>query len=82
MIVNTIKLPFTGGALKIKNNQTTFEALSNLNVTFYERRTFSLIGNNGSGKSTFLKLISGIYSLTSGKIKINVNGYPMLKKVF
>ena len=42
MIVNTIKLPVTGGALKIKNNQTTFEALSNLNVTFYERRTFCI----------------------------------------
>ena len=42
MIVNTIKVPFTGSALKIKNNQTTVEALSNLNVTFYERRTFCI----------------------------------------
>jgi len=82
MIVNTIKVPFTGGGLKIKNNQTTVEALSNLNVTFSKGERVALIGHNGSGKSTFLKLISGIYSLTSGKIKINVNVYPMLQKSF
>ena len=49
---------------------------------FTKGERFALIGHNGSGKNTFLKLFSGIYSLTSGKIKINVNVYPMLKKVF
>ena len=82
MLANTIKVPLTGGGLKIKNNQTSVEALSNLNVTFSKGERVALIGHNGSGKSTFLKLISGIYSLTSGKMKISVNVYPMLQKSF
>ena len=82
MLASSIKVPFAGGGLKVRNNQTNVEALSNLNVTFTKGERVALIGHNGSGKSTFLKLISGIYSLTSGKIKINVNVYPMLKKVF
>ncbi|WP_413683491.1 ABC transporter ATP-binding protein [Prochlorococcus sp. MIT 1011] len=82
ILANTIKVPLTGGGLKIKNNQTSVQALSNLNVTFTKGERVALIGHNGSGKSTFLKLISGIYSLTSGKMKISVNVYPMLQKSF
>tara|TARA_Y100001968_G_C19427860_1_gene755384 strand:- start:1323 stop:2690 length:1368 start_codon:yes stop_codon:yes gene_type:complete len=82
IIANTIKVPFTGGGLKINKNQTNVVALSNLNVTFSKGERVGLIGHNGSGKSTFLKLISGIYVLTSGKMKISVNVYPMLQKSF
>ena len=82
MIANTVRVPFTGGGLKINNNQTNIEALCNLNITFSKGERVALIGHNGSGKSTFLKLISGIYTLTSGRIKINVNVYPMLQKSF
>ena len=32
-----------------------------------------LIGHNGSGKSSFLRLISGIYIPTSGNINVLVN---------
>ena len=82
MIANTITVPFTGGGLKINKNQTNIEALSNLNITFGKGERVALIGHNGSGKSTFLKLISGIYSLSSGKMNISVNVYPMLQKSF
>ena len=53
VIDNTIKVTFTVGGLKIKNNQTNVEALSNLNVTFSKGERVALIGHNGSGKSTF-----------------------------
>ena len=82
MIANTIKVPFTGGGLKINNNETHIEALCNLNITFCKGERVALIGHNGSGKSSFLKLISGIYTLTSGTMKISVNVYPMLQKSF
>jgi len=41
-----------------------------------------LIGHNGSGKSSFLRLISGIYEPTAGEIKRSVEVYPMLQKTF
>ncbi len=82
IIANKIKVPFTGGGLEIDNKKTKIVALSNLNVTFSKGERVALIGHNGSGKSSFLKLISGIYSLTSGKIKISVDVYPMLQKSF
>ena len=82
IIANKLKVPFTGGGLKINNNKTNIEALCNLNVTFYKGERIALIGHNGSGKSSFLKLISGIYTLTSGRMKTSVNVYPMLQKSF
>tara|TARA_B100000579_G_scaffold415820_1_gene410783 strand:+ start:566 stop:1933 length:1368 start_codon:yes stop_codon:yes gene_type:complete len=82
IIANRIKVPFTGGGLEIDNKETKIVALSNLNVTFSKGERVALIGHNGSGKSSFLKLISGIYSLTSGKMKISVDVYPMLQKSF
>jgi len=41
-----------------------------------------LIGHNGSGKSSFLKLISGIYHPTNGRINVLVKVYPMIQKTF
>lgn len=35
----------------------------------------ALVGENGAGKSTLLKILSGAYSLSSGKIRIDGNAY-------
>lgn len=43
------------------------EVLKNINVTIQEGEAVALIGANGSGKSTFLKLINGIVFPTKGK---------------
>lgn len=42
----------------------------------------ALIGHNGAGKSTFLKLISGIYFPTTGVLRRRVKVYPMIQKSF
>lgn len=42
--------------------------LNKINISFQVGDKVALLGKNGSGKSTFLKLISGIYPKTSGKI--------------
>ena len=72
----------TGGAITKLNNSTHILALNNINLTIMKGERVGLIGHNGSGKSTFLKLISGIYKPTSGNINILIDVYPMLQKSF
>ena len=72
----------TGGALDQSNNRTNIIALNNINLTIMKGERVGLIGHNGSGKSSFLRLISGIYLPTSGHINVLVDVYPMLQKTF
>lgn len=48
-----------------------FAALSQLNCQIPNGCIYGLVGSNGAGKSTFLRLISGIYRPTSGKISFD-----------
>lgn len=43
---------------------------SNVNIIFSEGNCYGLIGANGSGKSTFLKIISGEIDSTGGNVEI------------
>jgi energy-coupling factor transport system ATP-binding protein len=49
------------------------EVLSDLNITINAGEIFAGVGANGSGKSTFLKLLCGLKKPTAGKIKIAKN---------
>tara|TARA_Y100001968_G_scaffold124263_1_gene113259 strand:- start:1595 stop:2971 length:1377 start_codon:yes stop_codon:yes gene_type:complete len=71
-----------GGNLIHRNKKTNIEALKNINLTIMNGERVALIGHNGSGKSSFLRLLSGIYSPTKGQIFKNVEVYPMLQKTF
>lgn len=46
-------------------------ALSNINLEIPDNEFVSIIGKNGSGKSTFSKLISGLVKFKNGKITID-----------
>lgn len=48
-----------------------FTALKNLNCEIPESCIYGLVGSNGAGKSTFLRLISGIYRANEGEITID-----------
>ena len=48
-------------------------ALNNVNLTVKKGETVGIIGTNGSGKSTILKIITGVLSPTSGEV--NVDGH-------
>lgn len=52
-----------------------FTALDNLDATIENGSIYGLIGSNGSGKSTFLRLASGIYKPDGGNITID--GVPI-----
>ena len=70
----------TGGKFKKIKNITYINALNNLNIKFSEGERVGLIGHNGAGKTTFLRLISGIYTLSKGTIKRRSKIYPMIHK--
>tara|TARA_B100000579_G_scaffold164877_1_gene133866 strand:+ start:1293 stop:2663 length:1371 start_codon:yes stop_codon:yes gene_type:complete len=72
----------TGGKLTQSKQGTNIIALNNINLTIMKGERVGLIGHNGSGKSSFLRLISGIYQPTKGNIDISVDVYPMLQKTF
>lgn len=44
-----------------------------INITFSKGNKYGLIGANGSGKSTFMKILSGDMESSSGSIKIESN---------
>ena len=71
-----------GGKLVYRDKKTNIEALKNINLTIMNGERVALIGHNGSGKSSFLRLISGIYMPDSGQLIKEIEVYPMLQKTF
>lgn len=52
---------------------TNIEALKNVSFTVKKGETLAILGKTGSGKSTILSLISRLYDVTEGKLKIDRN---------
>jgi ABC-type polysaccharide/polyol phosphate transport system ATPase subunit len=48
----------------------TFQALNDVSFSIPKGSTFAVIGRNGSGKSTALKLVAGITKPTSGTVEV------------
>jgi ABC-type sulfate/molybdate transport systems ATPase subunit len=46
-------------------------AVKDVSLEFYEGEIHGLIGENGSGKSTFCSMLCGIYSISSGRFLLN-----------
>ena len=47
------------------------KVLSNLNMEFRDGKTYALVGHNGAGKSTIIKLLLRFYDPTEGEILLN-----------
>jgi ATP-binding cassette subfamily B protein len=50
---------------------TTKLVLSDINFTIHPQENVALVGVNGAGKSTIIKLLCRFYDVTSGQIQIN-----------
>lgn len=50
---------------------TEHRALKGVNMTIRQGECVGIIGTNGSGKSTILKIITGVLSPTSGEVEVN-----------
>jgi len=72
----------TGGGLSRKGGQALVTALQDVSCTICQGERVALIGHNGAGKSSFLRLISGIYQHTSGRYEAHVRVFPMIQKSF
>jgi len=75
--------------LKVKNITKSFpgvKALDNITVDFKEGEVHAIIGENGAGKSTFMKIISGIHKPDKGNIyymndKVEISNPIIAKKL-
>lgn len=65
IILDNISITFA------KNTPLEKKLFKNLNMTIHEGDFVSIIGNNGAGKSSLLRLLSGIVKPNSGKILID-----------
>lgn len=57
--------------LKKETKYRDFSALKNVSFNVKKGEVVGIIGTNGSGKSTILKIISGALRPTSGKVKVD-----------
>jgi ABC-type polysaccharide/polyol phosphate transport system ATPase subunit len=57
--------------LRDLNPSETFPALSDVSFSVPRGSTFGVIGRNGSGKSSALKLVAGITKPTSGTVRVD-----------
>ena len=53
------------------SRHTDFYALNNISFDVKKGETVGIIGTNGSGKSTILKIITGVLKPTSGNVHVN-----------
>ena len=68
--------------IKLAKRQLMYEdftALDKVSVDIKKGEVFGIVGHNGSGKSTFLKTISGILKPTVGSVKIYGSIAPLIE---
>ncbi len=70
---------FVVALLRGKLQFQDFTALDQVSFQVKRGETLGLIGHNGAGKSTMLKVISGILKPTKGKVVVKGNVVPMLE---
>jgi len=59
----------TGGHLGLgKNDRVVVKALENINLQFEHGDRVALIGHNGAGKTTMLRVLAGVYEPTGGQL--------------
>lgn len=73
-----LRLATGGKVVADANERVIIRALGDITLTFEQGDRIGLIGHNGAGKSTMLKLLATIYEPTHGDIRITGRVSPML----
>ena len=71
---------FVTRKLSGKYKTSEFWALKNVSFDVYRGEVVGIIGHNGAGKSTILKVISGILKPTEGSVTCGGNIEPILEQ--
>lgn len=69
--LNTDKIDFEFKNVYFKYPSANAYALKNINLKIENGEHLAIVGRNGSGKTTFIKLMCRFYDVTSGEILIN-----------
>jgi teichoic acid transport system ATP-binding protein len=67
---------------KIRRRRTSyheFEAVKHVSFRISKGEVVGIIGRNGSGKSTILKLVAGVYAATSGRVEVHGSIAPLIE---
>lgn len=67
--IKTFNIEFKNVSFKYPNQENF--ALENVNLKIKNNEKLAIVGFNGAGKSTFIKLLTRLYEPTSGEILIN-----------
>ncbi len=62
-----------------RNNKVTQKVLDGVSFDINKGDFFGIVGRNGSGKRTLLKLIAGVYYPTAGSIEVNGGLTPFIE---
>lgn len=69
---NRILNSVTGGAFqRSEEGHVVVQGLSRINLDIRSGERIGLLGHNGAGKTTMLRVLSGIYHPTQGQVRIN-----------
>ncbi len=66
-------------AVGLTKNFGGFRALDDVSLDLYPGEAVGLVGPNGSGKTTFINVVSGVYTASAGTIKLRglpIEGLP------
>lgn len=66
-------------AINVSKSFEDIKAVDHISAKIMDGNVFGLVGTNGAGKSTFLRMISGVLKPDSGQIKID--GQPVYNNV-
>lgn len=64
VVIDSVTKTFT-------TNNITVEVLSNINAILLHGKIYTLLGSNGAGKTTFLRILCGLDSTFTGSVNIN-----------
>ena len=66
MADQNIKVVFSANSLSISYGNQVI--LQNTSIAVYEKERVGLVGRNGCGKSTFLKIVAGLEKSDTGNV--------------